>query len=56
MSHRSRGQAILEFLLVTSALAAALLLPVAGGRSIAAILLGALSSSLAAQAFIVSIL
>jgi hypothetical protein len=49
------GQAMLEFLALSSALAIALLLPVGSGRSIAGVLLGAIVEFLRAQAFVLSI-
>jgi len=52
----SHGQAMTEFLLVTAALAFALLTPFAQGQSVAGLLLDALLGSWRAQAYLLSIL
>ena len=53
---RSRGQAMVECLVVAAALTMALLLPYLHGQSIASLLLDAFLGSLRAQAFLLSIL
>ncbi len=53
---RSTGQAMVEFLLITAALAFALFFPYVQGRSVATLLLHALLESFRARSYLISIL
>lgn len=53
---RDSGQALVEFLVVTAALAVALFVPFAQGRSVASLLWHALVEHFRAGSFLVSIL
>jgi hypothetical protein len=56
MHRKSNGQAMVEFLLVSAALAAALFLPYLHGRSVAAVLIRALMECFRARSYLISIL
>ena len=53
---RSHGQAMVEFLLISAALAFALFFPYLQGRSVTSLLLHALLESFRARSFLISIL
>jgi hypothetical protein len=53
---RHAGQAMAEFLLVSSALALALFFPYLDGRSVASLLVHALMESFRARSYLISIL
>lgn len=54
--NRCAGQAMAEFLIVASSLAVALFYPLAGGESVATLLLRSLMRALRARSFLISIL
>jgi hypothetical protein len=56
MNARQKGQAAVEFLVVSAALAAALFVPYLNGRSVAGLLLHALMECFRARSFLISIM